>query len=266
MPRKPGEEFIKKQQQRNAAARKVQIKNYDYFKRNKETRDAYHSKEWTAVRNTYIAQHPLCEDCLSQGQYITATEVHHIKPLSEGGRLLDIHNLRSLCHACHMRTHGFKDNTKHKDTEINVVYGAPCSGKTTFVNKRFRHKDLVFDLDMILSVMSNTPVHSYACQGHIDAMLAMRSALISYLADRSCTVSRAWIIITDPGRIRRQLPLATYWCIDTPQDVCIARAVEANRGTEILNAIKHYFLKITKDSNDKRIGGGGSQKSTDCDS
>jgi len=254
MPHKPGEEFIKRQAQRTAAYQKTQAKSYDYFKRNKATRDAYHSKEWTATRNAYIAQHPLCEDCLTRGQYVTAVEVHHIKPLSDGGALLDVNNLRSLCHTCHMQTHGFRDNKNNHGTEINVVYGAPCSGKATFVDKHFRHGDLIWDLDVILSAMSNTPLHSCGCAGHVDAMLAMRSALIAHISNRSCAVSRMWLIITDPAKVRQQLPTAAYWCMDTPQDVCIARATEDNRGTEIINAINNYFINITKEPCDKRIG------------
>lgn len=254
MPRKPGEQFIKKD---NQAAQKARAKRYDYFERDKKTRDIYHSKEWTATRNAYISQHPICEDCLTRGIYTTATEVHHIKPLSDGGDPYDTHNLRSLCHACHMQTHGFKDNTRQRETVINVVYGAPCSGKTTFVNERFRYGDLIFDFDVILSVMSNTPVHSLACQGHINAVLAMRSALISHITDRICNVPCVWIIITDPSRIRRQLRLATYWYIDTPIEVCMSRATEDGRGTEVINAIKDYFMNIKKEPTDKRVGGGG---------
>lgn len=256
MPRKPGEEFIKKQSQRGNNAQKARAKRYDYFERDKTTKGIYHSKEWTAVRNAYIQQHPICEDCLTRDQYTTATEVHHIKPLSDGGDPYDTHNLRSLCHACHMQTHGFKDNTqRQRETIINVVYGAPCSGKTSFVNERFKYGDLIFDFDVILSAMSNTPVHSLACQGHVDAVLAMRSALISHITDRICTVPCVWIIITDPSRIRRQLRLATFWHIDTPQDICLARAEADNRGAEIASAIKYYFLKnIKKDPGDKRVG------------
>ena len=254
MPRKPGEDFIKKD---NQAAQKARAKRYDYFERDKNTRDIYHSKEWTATRKAYITQHPICEDCLTRDQYTTATEVHHIKPLSDGGDPYDTHNLRSLCHSCHMQTHGFKDNTRQRETVINVVYGAPCSGKTTFVNERFRYGDLIFDFDVILSVMSNTPVHSLACQGHINAVLAMRSALISHITDRICNVPCVWIIITDPSRIRRQLRLATYWYIDTPIEVCMSRATEDGRGTEVINAIKDYFMNIKKEPTDKRVGGGG---------
>ena len=250
MPRKPGEDFIKKD---NQAAQKARAKRYDYFERDKNTRDIYHSKEWTATRKAYITQHPICEDCLTRDQYTTATEVHHIKPLSDGGDPYDTHNLRSLCHSCHMQTHGFKDNTRQRETVINVVYGAPCSGKTTFVNERFRYGDLIFDFDVILSIMSNTPVHSLACQGHINAVLAMRSALISHITDRICNVPCVWIIITDPSRIRRQLRLATYWQIDTPQDVCLYRAKQDNRGAEIENAIKDYFFNIKKDPSDKQV-------------
>jgi 5-methylcytosine-specific restriction protein A len=42
----------------------------------------------------------LCQVCLTQGRYTTATEVDHIIPKSLGGRD-DDDNLQALDHACH---------------------------------------------------------------------------------------------------------------------------------------------------------------------
>ncbi|HHV04214.1 MAG TPA: HNH endonuclease [Bacteroidales bacterium] len=43
----------------------------------------------------------VCEECKKQGK-LTPTEVHHIKPMSEGGTH-DWDNLMSLCKSCHSR-------------------------------------------------------------------------------------------------------------------------------------------------------------------
>lgn len=44
---------------------------------------------------------PICERCNKR----VCTQVHHIKPLSEGGAELDWNNLMSVCDECHMALH-----------------------------------------------------------------------------------------------------------------------------------------------------------------
>ena len=46
---------------------------------------AMDSGTWKRIRDRYVSTHPLCEMCLKDGRYAKTEEVHHIKPLSEGG-------------------------------------------------------------------------------------------------------------------------------------------------------------------------------------
>ena len=63
-----------------------------------------YDKQWTRVRNAYLAQHPLCEDCHSKGIITAAREVHHkIRIAVDRSKRLDADNLMSLCRACHAR-------------------------------------------------------------------------------------------------------------------------------------------------------------------
>ncbi|MGB9780631.1 HNH endonuclease signature motif containing protein [Caldanaerobacter sp.] len=63
-----------------------------------------YDETWEKLRKMYLAEHPLCEDCLENGIYTPATEVHHIKKVKDNPELrLDINNLRALCKACHNR-------------------------------------------------------------------------------------------------------------------------------------------------------------------
>ena len=47
------------------------------------------------VRDNY-----LCQECLKQGLFVTATTVDHITPKAHGGSD-DLTNLQSLCNSCH---------------------------------------------------------------------------------------------------------------------------------------------------------------------
>lgn len=60
--------------------------------------------KWKRIRNSYIAQHPNCELCLSKMIATPATEVHHIVPLCRGGDSKP-YNLMALCTECHRNIH-----------------------------------------------------------------------------------------------------------------------------------------------------------------
>ena len=65
----------------------------------KETLPFYLSSRWRKLRDWYIRQHPLCEEC---GR-ARATEVDHIREIKDGGDAMSESNLRALCHRCHMK-------------------------------------------------------------------------------------------------------------------------------------------------------------------
>ena len=76
-------------------------KNYNRYQRNPETYKRY-DKRWRKIRKEYIKSNPMCEMCERNNKYTPAQEVHHIKPLSEGGTH-KFDNLMSLCKPCHSR-------------------------------------------------------------------------------------------------------------------------------------------------------------------
>lgn len=83
------------------------------------------STRWLKLRKEKLKRSPLCEDCLSDGLFRPAEEIHHVRPcessksVEEMERLMfDINNLRSLCHDCHVLTHkNMKSRTKEASVE-----------------------------------------------------------------------------------------------------------------------------------------------------
>lgn len=63
-------------------------------------REVYDSN-WVKVRDAYLREHPLCEDCEAIGVVRQADMVHHKIPVANGGAMYDEENLRSLCVTCH---------------------------------------------------------------------------------------------------------------------------------------------------------------------
>ena len=67
---------------------------------------AYQNRHWRKLRDTYLKEHPICEECLKHGKVTPAEDVHHIKSPFRGGEinynmLLDYHTLESVCKDCH---------------------------------------------------------------------------------------------------------------------------------------------------------------------
>ena len=82
---------------------KKRSREYERYDRDPATRKRY-GKQWRRIRSIYIKAHPYCEECYRKGIMTPVEEVHHIKPLSEGGTN-DFSNLMSLCKSCHSRIH-----------------------------------------------------------------------------------------------------------------------------------------------------------------
>ena len=78
-------------------------KQYDRYGRAPDAAKRY-NRAWKRIRDRYITEHPLCEDCLEQDRIVPAAEVHHVVPLSRGGTS-DTRNLRALCRSCHQKRH-----------------------------------------------------------------------------------------------------------------------------------------------------------------
>lgn len=78
---------------------KQEARRYEKYIRDPNTRKRY-GRRWKRIRDHYIAAHPLCEQCEKLGRVTPAEEVHHIKPLAQGGTN-DKENLMALCKPCH---------------------------------------------------------------------------------------------------------------------------------------------------------------------
>lgn len=78
-------------------------RNYNKYTRDPEAKKKY-GNQWQKIRARYVAEHPLCEQCLEEGRLRTVDEVHHIIPVSRGGTN-DEENLMSLCKSCHTKIH-----------------------------------------------------------------------------------------------------------------------------------------------------------------
>ena len=72
----------------------------------KSTSDRGYDGQWKKLSERIRIENPLCSDCLENGFSNPATEVHHIKKITEAPDLrYDRNNLVQLCRSCHERRH-----------------------------------------------------------------------------------------------------------------------------------------------------------------
>lgn len=91
--------------------------------KDEDYRRLIHTARWLRLRQWKLTEHPLCQRCREEGRLSAATEVHHVVPVETGttarekeSLMFDPHNLRSLCHACHVRTHTEMGRSGKKQT------------------------------------------------------------------------------------------------------------------------------------------------------
>ena len=78
-------------------------RQYNKYERSPDINKKY-GRAWKRIRDRHISQHPLCEVCKENGRLVPAEEVHHKKPISQGGTHAR-ENLMSLCRSCHTKIH-----------------------------------------------------------------------------------------------------------------------------------------------------------------
>lgn len=87
--------------------------DYEKYERNPQTKRRY-GRAWKRIRDKYVSLHPFCEICYANGILVETEEVHHKKPLSEGGTH-ERDNLIALCKSCHSRIHAERGDRWNND-------------------------------------------------------------------------------------------------------------------------------------------------------
>lgn len=206
--------------------------------------DFYHSKEWRSLtKNLRIERtndngEVICEYCGKPILKAYDCIGHHKIELTEENVndyqiSLNPENIALL----HARCHNFQhDKLGRKSRMVYLVYGAPLSGKSTYVKDSMSEGDLVVDMDSIWQCVSG-------CDRYIkpnrlrSVVFRLRDDLLDMIKYRFGKWSNAYLIGGYPLQSERERLMqelgAREVFIDTTKEECIERlAADPDRDME----------------------------------
>lgn len=177
---------------------------------------------------------------------------HHIKPLTlqnvnDYAISLNPENILLVSQQAHNEIHArFGYCTQRK---VYIVHGAPCSGKTSFVDSIKGNSDLIVDIDNLWEAVTGKRYYKPAALK--PAVFAMRDALLETVKTRAGKWERCFIIEGLPYKAERERRRDVYGAelihIDTDKETCLQRLqADENRreyASEWQNYIADYFTK-----------------------
>lgn len=195
----------------------------------------YSSQEWRQLRQLLIVERTNKDDgilyCQHSGKPLLNSfdiVAHHIKPLTlqnvnDYAISLNPENILLVSQQAHNEIHarfGYCHQRK-----VYIVHGAPCSGKTSFVNSIKGNSDLIVDVDNLWQAVTGKRYHKPAAVKA--AVFAMRDALLETVKTRAGNWERCFIITGLPYKAERDRWRDVYSAelihIDTDKETCLQR-------------------------------------------
>lgn len=203
--------------------------------------DFYKSKEWTDFRALLMLQRVnergeiICAYCSRPIVKRYDCIGHHLVELTETNYrdvniALNPKNVALVHHRCHNEIH---EKTGYKTKKVFVVWGAPLSGKSTYVSGVAKYGDLIVDIDNLWQAVSGRP--RYEKPNRIKQnVFALHNQLLTQVAQRTGFWHCAYIIggyalPSEREQLARRLGAECIY-IDSTKEECMARLAMCNDG------------------------------------
>ena len=212
----------------------------------------YASRRWRELRECLILErHGFCDRCGKNFSDDTSKLIAHHKQhltdesLKDPKVAVNPDNIEILCQHCHSLQH-LEKGFIQKRKQVFIVFGAPLSGKTSYVRMNKEDGDLVVDLDYIYHAISLSPIHTHPTELQRTAF-GIRDYIYDQIRTRNGNWNTAWVIATLPRKDERERLAsrlgASTILIEATQDECIRRLVDADdsRGVAFEDVIRDWF-------------------------
>lgn len=196
----------------------------------------YKSDEWESFRKVVIYDRlndqgeTVCEYCHKAIVKKYDIILHHKHELTESNVndyniSLNPDNIMLIHHRCHNQIH---ERFGHEwRRRVYIVYGSPCSGKTTWVRENAGKNDIVLDMDSIWDCIS---INDKTCKSNRlkQNVFGIRDCIMDQIRMRVGKWQNAFVIGGYPNKYEREriadLLGAELIFIDTEQETCMSRA------------------------------------------
>lgn len=197
--------------------------------------DFYTSKEWRTFRESLIHQRTKLDgvlyDELNGQPLIKAYDIiaHHkqqltVQNVNDYSISLNPDNIMLVSMRSHNEIHkrfGYAQGRK-----VYYVYGAPCSGKSSYVESIKGNSDIIADIDLIWAAITGGQKYVKPDALKVNAF-QLYSAVLDQIKTRAGKWERAYIITGGAHKGQRERQLAELGAepifIDTPKEVCLQR-------------------------------------------
>ena len=163
--------------------------------------DFYRSREWEDLRKNIIVERVIngssvCEHCSKVIIKPYDLIIHHKQPLTldnvnDFNISLNPDNLMIVHARCHNEIHNrFGNYTRH----VYLVYGAPLSGKSSYVNSVATSNDLIIDVNRIRGAITGGSCYDRDSNRCLDNLFSVRNLLIDQVKYKKGKWCNAYII------------------------------------------------------------------------
>ena len=202
--------------------------------------DFYKTKAWEQLRRVVIEQRVNPADgfiyCAYCGKPIVRAYdciAHHMTELTETNYndatiALNPDNIELVHHKCHNKIH---DKYGMRTRKVYIVYGAPLSGKTSYVEDVKNDGDLIIDMDNIWQCVSGCD--RYIKPKRLNAVVfGIRDELLNMVKYRVGNWRCAYVIggyplATERNRLAGDIGAETI-LIESTKDECLTRLNQQN--------------------------------------
>lgn len=214
----------------------------------------YVSDEWRGLRAALISERTnpkdgvlYCEECGEPIIKLYECIGHHkqeltMRNVNDYSISLNPDNVKLVHLHCHNVIHarfGFMAQKK-----VYYVYGAPCSGKSTFVQQNKGNSDLVVDIDLLWQAITGGALYDKP-----DALktpvFTLRDSLLDLVKTRTGRWERAWVIEGGARKSDRERRIAALGAedifINTDKDTCLMRLASDDKRTSVAELWRGYI-------------------------
>lgn len=132
--------------------------------------------------------------------------------------------------------------------QIKCIYGAPCSGKTTFVKENASADDIIWDYDHIRKALTNHEEHVSGTDAQEEITKQLRQSFAENAGSNAAEV--AWFICTRASKKIRELlgKDAEYIEMGATEEECLKRLEkdDSRKDKELMKKLIHEYYEEKK--------------------